>query len=783
MYQNNNTQAIKQENDNKIDLKEVFKTIKKYKWLIIITTLLALLLMGVRLYFLPSIYSSHAVIEIKSSGKQGMNSGDFIGNAFSNYGKEQIDKELELLKTFYINNKALKKVDFTTRYYSDQNYKEIELYKKHIPIDLTHVKIFNKSILGKKITITPQQKGFTLDIKYSYKRKILNYLFDQNLIKLDNKKIYNYNQELTTDYFSLVVEKKEKVNKPIHVVINGNNRNIYEKLIKQNLNIMQVNKNAPLIKIEYQDNISKRADAYVNAVAETFIDESINNKNQQNNKILAFIEKQLKITKERLKNSEDKLEKYKISEQVIQPTLQAETFIRELSTVEIQLSENELKQKLLQNLISFVKHNENLDAIAPSLMELQDKPTLGLITSLQTLQLQEDALTAEYTDEFPKLVTIRRQIESIKNKILLNMQNLKASITNRNLNLRKQKDSYEERLETLPTQEKKLINIKRDYEVGSKMYAYLLEKRAENEIIKVATLSDYKIIDRAYSDTNPVKPKRTLMMLIASMAGLVIGILLAFILNTINNKILNKEDIESLTSLPIYGIIPSLKKKNIKLEVYTSPKSPFAESYRSLRTNLQFVKNKDTSNIILVTSTIPGEGKTTTVANLSSVFQLAGYKCIVLNLDLRKPTLHNYFDIKQHKGMSTYLSGKDSIHEIIFSTEHSNLDIIVAGPIPPNPSELILSDKLPKLLEHLKSQYDYIFIDTAPIGLVADTKYLMQFTDINLVVFRENYAEKSFIDDLNGLIEKNELSKMGIIINGSQMSTKSYGYGYGYGYE
>ncbi len=784
MYRTNNEQhANQQSSDNKIDLKEVFKTIRDYKWLIIIMTFSALFLMAVTLYFKPSIYSSHAIIEIKASGKQNsnMNGNDFLANAFAAYGKEQIDKEIEILKTFYINNQALNKVDFKTKYYIDNKYKQSELYN-NVPIKITQINTFNNAILGKKITLIPQEEGFKLTIQNSLEAKANNLLFSEELLTLDSTTIHPYNKEIKTPYFSLTINKNKEFKHPIYFKIYGDNRYVYEKIVQLNLNISQVNKNAPLIKIEYQDNIPARADAYVNAIAESFIAESINTKNEQNDKILSFIEEQLQVTKERLKESEDKLEKYKISEDVIQPSLQAEMFIKESSNVEIELSENKLKERLIENLISFVKHNNNLDAIAPSLMELQDKPTLELISSLQRLQLEEDELSAEYTNQFPKLLSVRKQIGNIKQKISLNLTNLKSSIAHKNINLIQQQKSYEERLRTLPTQEKKLINIKRDYEVGSKMYAYLLEKRAENEIIKVATLSDYKIIDRAYSASNPVSPKRTLMMLIATIVGLILGMLIAFLLKAMNNKIHNKQDIENLTSLPIYGIIPQLKQKSVKLEVYNAPKSPFAESYRSLRTNLQFVKKKDQANVIVITSTVPGEGKTTTTANLCSVFQMAGYKSIVINLDLRKPTLHTYFDIKHHRGMSTYLSGKDEISDIIFSTEHSNLDIIVAGPIPPNPSELILSERLPKLLDTLKERYDYIFIDTAPIGLVTDTMYLMQYADLTLVVFRENHAEKSFITDLNGLIEKNNLSRIGVILNGSQTSSGSYGYGYGYGY-
>jgi capsular exopolysaccharide synthesis family protein len=256
----------------------------------------------------------------------------------------------------------------------------------------------------------------------------------------------------------------------------------------------------------------------------------------------------------------------------------------------------------------------------------------------------------------------------------------------------------------------------------------------------------------------------------------------ALVRNFINDKIMTKEDITTLTNLPIYGLLPKLNQKEIKLEVLKDPKSPFAESYRSLRTNLQFSAQEKTSNVILVTSTIMAEGKSTTSANLGAIFQMADYKCIVINMDLRKPTLHNYFEINNNLGMSTYLSGKNSIREIIHPTIHPNLDIIPSGPIPPNPSELILSTKMDELIDSLREVYDYIIIDSAPLGLGTDTMHLMEYADMSLIVVREGYSRKIFISDLNILVDKHDLKHIGIVINSVDIASGSYGYGYGYGY-
>ncbi len=769
-------------NDNKINLKEVFGTLANYKWLIMLFTLLVMILMLVNLYFQPSIYNSSAIVEVKSDGKKS-SSTDFLMNALSSGGNGQIDKEIELLKTFSIHDDALEKVDFQTRFYRTKNYKEVEIYNNK-PIKITGVEVFNEKILGKRITLSPTMDGYKLKVETSLKDKITDFMTSKGLIDLGEKS-YAYGQELKNDYFKFTVKRNRELMQPIQFTIHGDNRQIYDKVIVKNLNVMQINKNAPLIKISYQDNIKKRANAYVNAIAQSFIDQSIENKNEQNNKILIFINSQLESIKTTLDSSENRLESYRINNKVIEPTIQAETYIKKLSELEVKLSENLLREKLVENLIKYTKYNQNLDAIAPSLTELNDKPTLMLITKLQKLQLEAEELSSEFTKEHPKVLVLSRSMYNIRKKILRNIKNLQANIEQTTLSLKSQKSMYDNKIKGLPTKEKKLVNIKRDYEVSSSMYNFLLKKKTETEMVTVATLADYKIIDYAHTASIPVKPKRTLMMIVATILGLLLSSLLAFLLNGMSNKIKNKEELESLTDLPLYGIIPELKQKEGVVSVYEVPQSPFTESYRSLRTNLQFSKHSDRANVVLITSTIAGEGKTTITSNLASVFQMAGYKSIIINLDMRKPTLHTYFELNNEKGMSTYLSGKDSVQDIIFATKHENLHVITSGMIPPNPSELILSERLPKLLEILKARYDYIFIDTAPVGLVSDTIHLMKEADVNLIVFRENYAKTSFVTDLNGIIEKNNFKNVGMVLNNSSSknSSKTYGYGYGYGYE
>jgi len=762
--------------NNELNLQKLYITLGKYKWLIFILMFISTLLMFANVYTKPSIYSSTSVIEIKSKIKPS-SSNDILMGALSFGGASKIEKEIELLKTFSINKNALDKIDFSVKYFHSKNYKDIELYKSS-PITVKNISIFNKHIIGKKIILSPHQEYFTLSIKNSLK----DFLSPSSFLELDENQKYYYGKVIKNEFFEITVDKNSNVKKEIKFILNGSSRKIYTDIIQKSLKIQQVKQNVPLIQISFEDSIPERANEYIDTLTQSFINASVQRKNEQNKKVLTFINQQLEKIKTALQFSENKLEAYKVTNKIIQPSIQAKKYIEKLSELEIKLAENILKQKLISNLLTFTRNNNNLDAIAPSLMELKDEPTLQLITSLQNLQLKKSNLETELTSQHPKIVTIQKQMQHIKSKIIYNLKNLKSLILQQNSSLKREKASYSAKIKTLPKEERKLVNINRDYQVSSGMYNYLLKKKTENELLIVSTQSDYRVIDKAYTNQKPIKPKKVLLMSVAPLIGLLLGILIATILQALNKTISSYSELKELTHLPILGLIPELNKKQVQVEVFNDPHSRFTESYRSLRNNLPTKMENEQGKVILLTSTIASEGKTTVTSNLASVFQMAGHKSIILNLDLRKPTIHNYFNLNHEKGMSSYLSGKDTIQDIIFATKYTDLHIITSGPIPENPSELILSYKFIELLELLKERYDYIFIDSAPVGLVSDSIALMKLADQNLIIVRENFSEDEFLPSLNAIIEQHGLKNIGLVLNRSKAKSTSYGYGYGYGY-
>ena len=760
---------------NEINLRDVISVIFQYKRSILSIILFMLVLVSYVLYFKVPLYTSYAMIEVKSDANHEMRGGDYLGSAFANLSAEKIAKDIEILKTFHVNDNVINKVNLKTRYYVYDSFRKIELYN-HLPLEIEDLKILDRRILGKIIKLSPVESGYSLEIKNKFN------LFGEKDIELDSTKIYAFDEPITTKYFECIIEKETQVKEPIYVVITDNNHAIYNGII-QNLEFQQINIDAPLIRIAYTDSIPARANLYVNTLIDSFIEQSVADKSKRANRIIDFIDHQIIEIKQKLQDSEDKLEQYRIEYKAIDPTLQAQSYISELSRVEIELSKNKLNKILVDNLLIDIKNNKDIDTLAPLLMQLDDQSTLNLITKLQDAQIESQTLKSKYSRKHPNYIVSRRQILLLKRKIKQNIKNLRLTVAYNIASLNKLQKAYEDNLKSLPTQEKTLINLKRNHKVSSETYEYLLRKKSENEMLKVAILSDYRVVDRAYNSGYAISPKYGFILLVGLILGLIFGVLQAWIRNALDNKIHTKKDVENLTKIPIFGLLPQLEETKLKLEVFKNPKSPFTESYRSLRTNLQFMSQKKLGNVVLVTSSIQSEGKSTTAANLGAIFNMAGLKTLVINLDLRKPALHNYFDVSNTLGMSAYLSGKANANEIIMNTAYPDLDIIPSGPIPPNPSELILSEKLEVLIDELKTHYHYIIIDSAPLALVTDTMQLIRYADMNLVLVRAEYSIKPMITDLNKLVKEHTIEHVGIVMNCMDLAAGSYGYGYGYGYE
>ncbi len=724
--------------------KYLLNLLKNYKKIIIYITLLTIIIASIYLYFTPYIYRAYTIIEVKDS-KSNIGENDILLSALTGYRTNGVNKEIEILKTFEINRYVLDKIDFTIRYFIRDRYKKKEFYKNS-PIKIENLVIYNKDIFNKDIYLYPQENG-----KYK--------------LSIDRDKSFNFNEDIKTTYFKMRVKKLSLIKKTIIFKINADKKMIYDKIITPNLHIKKVSKNVPLIKISYSDNIPQRATDYVNSLAESFLLNSIKGKSEQNSKIIKFINEELDKTQKKLKKAEKNIELYQISHKIINPSTQANSIIDRLSQIELKLADNQLKKKLIKNIINFTKSNNNLDAISPLLKALDDKPTLKLIDILQNNEIKAQELSNEYTLKHPKIIEIMNKIRDIRKKIISNIKNIEIAINQESRNLNSYKFKYEQELKSLPKKEKHLVNMKRDYEVNSKIYNYLLEKKSENEIIKVAILSDYNIIEKAYLPQQPVTPKIATYLIVAFVSGILLSIFIILTLNKFNSKIISRYDINSKSDLKIYTVLPYITNRQ-DIEIFKNSNSTFSINLKRLVNRLEFLSKKNSSTIILNLSMVNGEGKTSISINLGAMLELMQYRVVIIDFNILNPKLSKIFNLKENIGLGTYLSGGHKIYEIIQHTNYKNLDIITLGLTPKNPSKLILSDRLPKLLDELKIMgYDYIIIDTAPIELVYSTLYLMEYSDINFIIFRAKLSKKEYVDEFDKIIKEHQVKNVAFLLN------------------
>jgi capsular exopolysaccharide synthesis family protein len=759
--------------ENRLELKDIFKIFMNYKWFILSSIFISSLLAGVYLFFEPVTYSSNGSLEVITYDKSNLATDDLLENTFYSMSKE-VDKEIEKLKTYKTNKEVIEDMDLTTQIYKEGDYgKKSEIFGDEIPIKITKIKNVKDKIYGKMIKIIPQKNGYYLRIEHSLKEKLLNTLFKKKLVVFDNKRLFSYGEQIVTKYFELSINKIKDFKKPIFFNLHGDSYYIYKNFVTQKLTIEQPNKNAPIIKISYEDNIPERATLYVNKLIDIFIEQGRHNKTKRNENISQFIKEGLKENSKELKKAEKELEKYKIKNKVIKTSFQADLIIKKLSDLEIKISENNFREIMVNNIINSLHRDEDFNSIVYILKSLNATVTIDYILSLHKLRVEENKLSSEYTDEYSQLIRLRQEISNIKKNIYSSINSLKSSILYKKINLNKLKQEKEFEFKQLPSDETNIVNLDRKYKVLLNMNDYLLQKDKENNIVKAAIISDYNIVEKSYLPKVPIKPKRSLIQILALLLGFVIGAILSLIHSNLSNKIIDREDIERYTTLELSGIIPFSKKyKNGNIGVFEHPQSPFSESFRKLRTDLQFASSSNKSNIFLVTSMLLKEGKSIVLSNLSAIFQLAGYKIIVIDLDLRNPSLHKYFEIDYSSGISDYLGGRADISDIVFPTAYPNLDIIPAGSIPTNPSELILSDRLEIMFKKLKEKYDYILIDSAPIGIATDTLTLMKYSNINLVIIRKDYSKKSSISKLEKMIAKYNLKNIKLVMNASKENEK-----------
>ena len=607
-----------------------------------------------------------------------------------------------------------------------------------------------------------------------------------------------YGTLLFTKSLNLEQTRKHTKNATITSDEPSNKKSEWEVTIKSPKNVASIYANAltvaPTSKttsialLTINDKNSLRAFDYLNQLAIVYNRQANADKNEIANKTEEFINDRLKKIAEELGTTESKLEVYKRSNNLIQMQLDASQTMSQANQYYSKLAEANIQLQILDDLRKYVDNPNNRYQIIPSNIGMKDGASNSLISQYNTNVLERNRLLAAQSENSPLVQAQTDLLDQLEASIKEALRLARRTADIERQGIESQYKEYQTKIVNAPEQERILTEIGRQQDVMSGLYLMLLQKREENSISLAATADKGRLIDEpAYG--GKVSPKDTIILLVALILGIGLPLLIFFLMQLLRYKIEGHEDVMRLTDCPIVAdvaIANEEAKTAAGIVVHENKNNQTDEIYRGMRTNIQFMM-KEHDKVIMFTSATSGEGKTFNAANLAVSFALLGKKTILLGLDIRKPALGRLFDIKDRKIGITNLLTKDDINkadmksQICSSGINVNLDLLLAGPTPPNPTELLARENMALVMKMLREDYDYIIIDTAPVGLVSDTFQIAKHTDVTVFVCRADYTPKSSFAVINSLKAEEKLPNMCIVINGIDMSKKKYGYYYGYG--
>jgi capsular exopolysaccharide synthesis family protein len=526
----------------------------------------------------------------------------------------------------------------------------------------------------------------------------------------------------------------------------------------------------------------------LNATVQVLIKRQLDSKNKFAENTIEFIDEKLKEMEGDLEDSGDRLKEFGRNNNIIDIEEGGEGYKVQLLDYDEKKDIVERKLSYLNTLSNYLKNSVDYSKLpAPTVAGIEEPNINSNVAKLILLSIQRSELAYSIKGGV-YYERIDNEMSSVKRVLIENVNSYRNALQYDLSRANEKIAKVENEISKLPENKQEWLNISRKYNLSDNIYNTFLQKRSEASIVKAANLSDIVFIDPAKDvGRGLLGPKTSVNYVLAFFMGLIIPLILVFFIFFISNSVQNVEDISANTQLPLIGIV-GVKHSESNLSVFERPKSALSESFRAIRSSLQFLFKKqkvDGAKTVMLTSSISGEGKTFCSLNIATVFALSEKKTIILGLDLRKPKIFDDFNIRNELGAVNYLIGDNALEDVIQKTHIPFLDVITSGPIPPNPSELILGDSMKEMIDELKKSYDYIVLDTPPVGLVSDALELSQFCDVTLYVVRQNFTKKEMLVLLNNRTKRDELRNVSIVFNGYENKAKygvGYGYGYGYGY-
>ncbi|MCB0697319.1 MAG: polysaccharide biosynthesis tyrosine autokinase, partial [Chitinophagaceae bacterium] len=546
------------------------------------------------------------------------------------------------------------------------------------------------------------------------------------------------------------------------------------------LSIKPVNK-ATILELSVSDVLPERGEDILNKLIDVYLQANIDDRNKTQDATVEFIDERLKKVTLELTGIEKNIEEFKSSRKLTDLSEQSKLLLDYTSENAKQVTEQEVKLSVIETLEQYLQDDRNNDRIVPSTLLVEDNAAMTAMESYNDLQLKRSALLLTNTEDNPFVRNLDKQLENIREDMMRSLKSMKQVTLASIKALNKRSGTVDEQIRKVPENERMFLEYSRQQNIKQELYLFMLTKREEAAISKSSTVANARIIDPAKSDGAPFSPGTGRIYLAAIALGLMIPGTWVFVRELLNVKVGSKEEVKRLTAISIAAEITH-NDTSEDIVVYKDSKTVIAEQFRALRTNMQFLLADENEKVILLTSSMSGEGKSFVALNLAITLALSGAKVALMELDLRKPKISASLDLKGNAGFTKYIIGQAKIEDIIHpSGIVDTLSVIPSGSIPPNPSELLLSPKLKDIFVHLGSEYDYVIIDSAPVGLVTDAQLLSKYADTVLYVCRINYTYKEQLRNAEELRRSGKMQKLNLILNDVKTKGSVYGYGYGYG--
>lgn len=727
------------------------------------------------------IYNISATVLIKDEKKGG---GASMSSDLEKMGLEgfvssssNVDNEIEVLRSKSLAREVVNNLRLFVTYMDEDEFPSKELYHTSpVLVSLTHQEA-DKLPGRMEINMILQPTG-ALGVQITVGEKEYRKQFDKlpAVFPTDEGTVAFF---ANNDTLSAVCP--ENITKERHITAFINRPFSVLKEYVSSLSIAPTSKTTSVVVISLENTNTRRGRDYINKLLEMYNINANNDKNEVAQKTAEFIDERIGIVSKELGSTEQDLENFKRSAGITDLSSEAQIALTGNAEYEKKRVENQTQINLVIDLQRYMKGNEY--EVLPSNIGLQDAASAGAIDRYNQMLVERKRLLRTSTENNPTIINLDTSIRAMRTNVQATLDATLKGLQITKEDLAREASRYSRRINDAPTQERQFVSIARQQEIKSGLYLMLLQKREENAITLAATANNAKIIDEALADDNPISPKKMLVYLAALVLGVGLPVGVIYLIGLTKFKIEGRADVEKLTSLPVVGDIPLADEKTGSIAVFENQNNLMSETFRNVRTNLQFMLENG-KNVILVTSTISGEGKSFISANLAISLSLLGKKVVIVGLDIRKPGLNKVFNIpKKEHGITQYLTNTTAnLMDFVQPSDiNKNLFILPGGTVPPNPTELLARGGLEKAIETLKANFDYVILDTAPVGMVTDTLLIGRVADLSVYVCRADYTHKAEFTLINELAENNKLPNLCIAVNGLDLNSRKYGYYYGYG--